>query len=172
MTIELRPYQQEAVEAIYRHLREHDDNPCVVIPTAGGKTPVMATVCRDAVGRWRGRVLIVVPCGLNAGLFTLPARTSRKSGSSSRLQFDQTAKESLPPLCVAEDLKFAAARIEWPRRPLNTPRDGEPAIMTCLNHCRAGHCAARQRLCVARPVPPTRREVIQPVDRFPLCGNR
>ena len=55
----LRPYQQEAVEAIYRHLREYDDNPCVVIPTGGGKTPVMATVCKDAVGRWRGRVLIL-----------------------------------------------------------------------------------------------------------------
>ncbi|MCK4415107.1 MAG: DEAD/DEAH box helicase family protein [Candidatus Eisenbacteria sp.] len=57
--LELRPYQHEAVAAIYRHLRERDDNPCVVIPTGGGKTPVMATVCRDAVGRWNGRVLIL-----------------------------------------------------------------------------------------------------------------
>jgi len=57
--MQLRPYQQDAVEAIYRYLREHDDNPCIVIPTAGGKTPVMATVCKDAVGRWQGRVLIV-----------------------------------------------------------------------------------------------------------------
>ena len=57
--LELRPYQQEAVAAIYRHLRERDCNPCVVIPTGGGKTPVMATVCRDAVGRWGGRVLIL-----------------------------------------------------------------------------------------------------------------
>lgn len=57
--LELRPYQQEAVDAIYRHLRERDDNPCVVIPTGGGKTPVMATVCRDAVGQWNGRVLIL-----------------------------------------------------------------------------------------------------------------
>ncbi|MFH1022110.1 MAG: DEAD/DEAH box helicase family protein [Planctomycetota bacterium] len=55
----LRPYQQDAVEAIYRHLRERDDNPVCVIPTAGGKTPIMATICKDAVGRWRGRVLIV-----------------------------------------------------------------------------------------------------------------
>ena len=55
----LRPYQHEAVEAVYRYLREHDDNPCVVIPTAGGKTPVMATICRDAVSHWQGRVLIV-----------------------------------------------------------------------------------------------------------------
>jgi len=57
--LELRPYQQEAVSAIYRHLREREDNPCVVIPTGGGKTPVMATVCRDAVGQWNGRVLIL-----------------------------------------------------------------------------------------------------------------
>ena len=57
--LELRPYQRESVDAIYRHLRDRDDNPCVVIPTGGGKTPVMATVCRDAVGRWGGRVLIL-----------------------------------------------------------------------------------------------------------------
>ncbi len=55
----LRPYQHEAVAAVYQHLRERDDNPCVVIPTGGGKTPVMATICRDAVVTWGGRVLIV-----------------------------------------------------------------------------------------------------------------
>lgn len=57
--MQLRPYQHEAVEAVYRHLRERDDNPCVVIPTAGGKTPVMATICRDSVQAWNGRVLIL-----------------------------------------------------------------------------------------------------------------
>ena len=57
--ITLRPYQQEAVDAVYDHLRSRDDNPCVVIPTAGGKTPVMATICRDAVTQWDGRVLIL-----------------------------------------------------------------------------------------------------------------
>ena len=55
----LRPYQVDAVEAVYRHLRERDDNPCVVIPTGGGKTPVIATICSDAVTRWDGRVLIL-----------------------------------------------------------------------------------------------------------------
>jgi DNA repair protein RadD len=45
----LRDYQHAAVEAVYDHLRARDDNPCVVIPTAGGKTPVIATICRDAV---------------------------------------------------------------------------------------------------------------------------
>ncbi len=55
----LRPYQQAAVDAVYEHLRQHDDNPCVVIPTAGGKTPILATICRDAVMQWGGRVLVL-----------------------------------------------------------------------------------------------------------------
>ncbi|MGE3779066.1 MAG: DEAD/DEAH box helicase family protein [Pirellulaceae bacterium] len=38
---------------------ERDDNPVVVIPTAGGKTPILATICRDAIQRWDGRVLVV-----------------------------------------------------------------------------------------------------------------
>ncbi|RIK82081.1 MAG: DNA helicase [Planctomycetota bacterium] len=57
--MELRPYQRQAVEAVYDFLRTRDDNPCLVIPTAGGKTPVMATICRDAVQLWEGRVLIL-----------------------------------------------------------------------------------------------------------------
>ncbi len=57
--MQLRPYQLEAVEAVYRHLRSRDDNPCVVIPTAGGKTPVIAHICRDAVQLWGGKVLIL-----------------------------------------------------------------------------------------------------------------
>ncbi len=57
--LHLRPYQEDAKAAVYEHLRTRDDNPCVVIPTAGGKTPVMASICKDAVGQWNGRVLIL-----------------------------------------------------------------------------------------------------------------
>ena len=57
--ISLRPYQSAAVEAVYRHLRDHDDNPVVVIPTGGGKTPVMAAICDDAANKWSGRVLVL-----------------------------------------------------------------------------------------------------------------
>ena len=59
MTMKLRPYQQAALDSVYRYLREHDDNPCVVLPTAAGKTPVLATICRDAVTKWNGRVLVL-----------------------------------------------------------------------------------------------------------------
>ena len=57
--MELRPYQQAAVDAVYDYLRQHDNNPCVVIPTAGGKTPILATICKDAVMQWGGRVLVL-----------------------------------------------------------------------------------------------------------------
>ena len=55
----LRPYQEEVKAAVYGHLRTRDDNPCAVVPTAGGKTPIMASICKDAVGQWDGRVLIL-----------------------------------------------------------------------------------------------------------------
>ena len=57
--MELRPYQQAAVDAVYRYLREQDGNPVVCIPPAGGKTPILATIATDAVNLWNGRVLVV-----------------------------------------------------------------------------------------------------------------
>ena len=55
----LHPYQSDAVESVYRHLREKDTNPCVVIPTAGGKSLCIAQVAKDAVTKWNGRVMIL-----------------------------------------------------------------------------------------------------------------
>ena len=57
--MQLRPYQREAVDAIYHHLRSRDDNPVAVLPTGAGKTPLISTICRDAVQQWDGRVLVL-----------------------------------------------------------------------------------------------------------------
>lgn len=57
--MKLRPYQQEAVNAAYQHLRERDDNPCIVLPTGTGKSLVLAQIATDAVVQWSGRVLIL-----------------------------------------------------------------------------------------------------------------
>ena len=57
--ITLRPYQEDVKTAVYDHLRSRQDNPCAVVPTAGGKTPIMASICKDAVGLWGGRVLVL-----------------------------------------------------------------------------------------------------------------
>jgi DNA repair protein RadD len=55
----LRPYQNDAVEAIYRHLRERNDAPVCVIPTGGGKSWVIARIAIDATQIWNGRVLVL-----------------------------------------------------------------------------------------------------------------
>jgi DNA repair protein RadD len=57
--MDLRWYQEEAVQAVYQHLRQRNDNPCVVLPTGSGKTPLLAQICSDAVNKWHGRVLVL-----------------------------------------------------------------------------------------------------------------
>ena len=37
-----RPYQTAAIDALHHHICTRDDNPCVVLPTAAGKSPTMA----------------------------------------------------------------------------------------------------------------------------------
>mgnify|MGYP000581502198 FL=1 len=54
-----RPYQSEAVEAVYEHLRTKDNNPCVVLPTGTGKSLVLAQIAKDSVEKWNGRVLLL-----------------------------------------------------------------------------------------------------------------
>ncbi len=41
-----RPYQLEAIEALDLALRTRTDNPCIEIPTGGGKTPLMSFVIK------------------------------------------------------------------------------------------------------------------------------
>ena len=57
--MELRYYQRAAVDATYNYLNNRNGNPCIVIPTGGGKTAVMATFCLDIAQKWNGRVLVV-----------------------------------------------------------------------------------------------------------------
>ncbi len=59
MTVALRPYQAAAIAAVYEHLSTRDDNPCVVIPTGGGKGVLVGQLCADVVNRWNGRILVL-----------------------------------------------------------------------------------------------------------------
>ena len=48
--MKLRPYQEEAKAAVYKYFKEKPGkNPCVVLPTGAGKTPVLASICKDVV---------------------------------------------------------------------------------------------------------------------------
>jgi len=55
----LRPYQRDAVGAVWDHIASSDTNPAVVLPTGSGKTHVIAELCRDAVQKWSGRVIVL-----------------------------------------------------------------------------------------------------------------
>lgn len=56
--MQLRYYQQEAVNACYKYLRDCEGNPCIVLPTGAGKTPVMATICND-FNKFKQRVMVL-----------------------------------------------------------------------------------------------------------------
>ena len=58
--MKLRNYQREAVDATYEYLSTSDGNPLVVIPTAGGKSFVMATIIQETLETWSDRRIIVV----------------------------------------------------------------------------------------------------------------
>lgn len=57
--MELRTYQREAVNAVWSYLEKTNGNPCIEIPTGGGKTPIISELARQAVLDWGGRVVIL-----------------------------------------------------------------------------------------------------------------
>lgn len=58
--MQLRYYQADAVSETYRYMRDNPGkNPCIVLPTGTGKSFIIAKIVRDAVERWKGRVLVL-----------------------------------------------------------------------------------------------------------------
>lgn len=56
----LRPYQQAAIAAIYKYYGENTGNCCVVIPTAGGKSLVMAAFIEGVLKAWPDQRILIV----------------------------------------------------------------------------------------------------------------
>ena len=50
--LSLRPYQQAAIDAIYGYFAKKSGHPLVVIPTAGGKSLVMASFVEGVLRAW------------------------------------------------------------------------------------------------------------------------
>lgn len=55
--MQLRTYQQAAVDAAWDFLRTKEGNPVISLPTGSGKSLVIAELARVAVQEWDGRVL-------------------------------------------------------------------------------------------------------------------
>ena len=56
----LRPYQQAAISSIYGYFQNHKGNPLVVIPTAGGKSLVMAAFIEGVLKAWPDQRILIV----------------------------------------------------------------------------------------------------------------
>ena len=56
----LRPYQREAIDSLYSWFNDNDGNPLVVIPTAGGKSLVIATFVREALEAWPDTRVVIL----------------------------------------------------------------------------------------------------------------
>lgn len=56
--MELRYYQKDAIKAVLKCLQTRPINPCIEIPTGGGKTPIIATIA-GVIANAGGRVLIL-----------------------------------------------------------------------------------------------------------------
>jgi DNA repair protein RadD len=50
--IELRPYQRESVDALWRYFEEHDGNPLLVLPTGAGKSVVQAAFVQSVLEQY------------------------------------------------------------------------------------------------------------------------
>ncbi len=58
--LKLRPYQQAAITAIYGYFEKRKGNPLVVIPTAGGKSLVMAAFIKGVLEAWPDQRILVI----------------------------------------------------------------------------------------------------------------
>jgi DNA repair protein RadD len=56
----LRPYQRAAIDAIYDYFGGKAGHPLVVIPTAGGKSLVMASFIREVLEQWPDQRILIV----------------------------------------------------------------------------------------------------------------
>lgn len=60
MTLQLRPYQTDAVAALFDYWREEAGNPLIDLATGTGKSMVMATVIKELVEGWPDMRILVV----------------------------------------------------------------------------------------------------------------
>jgi DNA repair protein RadD len=60
MTLTLRPYQSAAINGIYNYFASETGNPLIVIPTAGGKSLVMATFVEGVLKAYPDQRILIV----------------------------------------------------------------------------------------------------------------
>lgn len=57
--MQLRSYQREAIDSIYKYWERNDGNPLVVLPTGTGKSLVCGTLVDEIMQQWQGTKILV-----------------------------------------------------------------------------------------------------------------
>lgn len=57
---ELRPYQTEAIQALYDYFHKKDGNPLIVLPTGAGKSLTLAAFIKQAIEHYPGTKILVL----------------------------------------------------------------------------------------------------------------
>jgi hypothetical protein len=60
MTLELRPYQRAAIDAIYDYFAAETGHPLLVLPTASGKSLVMAAFIQEVLAQWPAERIVIL----------------------------------------------------------------------------------------------------------------
>ena len=58
--MELRPYQQRAIDSLYEWFQHNSGHPCLVLPTGSGKSHIIAELCRDVIQSWPDQKILVL----------------------------------------------------------------------------------------------------------------
>lgn len=58
--IQLRPYQQEAIDSTLKYFQEEEGNPLIVLPTGTGKSVVIADFCKRILAQWPDTKILVI----------------------------------------------------------------------------------------------------------------
>ncbi len=56
--ITLRPYQRQALDALYGYFEHHDGHPILILPTAAGKSLIIATFLREVLSAWQDQRIL------------------------------------------------------------------------------------------------------------------
>ncbi len=108
----LRPYQQAAIEAVYRYFEREEGNPLLVLPTGTGKSMVIAELCRRALGDYPDTRILIL-----AHVRELLEQNEQELGASGRT----LRSGSAPPGCAAAS---SMPRSCWPASSRSTPAPG------------------------------------------------
>lgn len=141
--MQLRHYQQTAIDTCWDFLRNREGNPALVLPTGAGKSPLMAAIAMEAVKQWGGRVGILAHVqelvSQNAGklraLWPNAPMGIYAAGLRRRDRFDAVLYMQIQSVAkIAHQLgRFDILIIDEAQR---IPLDGEGSYLKFINDCR------------------------------------